>query len=98
MKGEFNKKLTISDGYYEVTTIPSGSRKISIEETVSSKNFISIAKANSDHFYLNGNRLISMSGQVMIAGSLGLYSREDELDSLKIPGPILEEISVHVRS
>lgn len=33
----------------------------------------------------------------MIAGSLGLYSREDELDTLKIPGPIQDEISVHVR-
>lgn len=46
---------------------------------------------------MNGDRLISMSGQIMIAGSLGLYAREDELETLKIPGPIEEDISVHVR-
>lgn len=58
LQGEFNKKLNISDGYYEITTIPTGSRHILIEEITPSKNFISIGKAGSNETYLNGGRLV----------------------------------------
>lgn len=58
VKGDFNKKLNISEGYYPIVTIPEGSRNIHVEEIMgSSKNFLSIGKAaNSKTFYLNGER------------------------------------------
>lgn len=37
-----------------------------------------------------------MSGELNIAGSISLYSRLNELDVLKIPGPIKEDISLHI--
>ncbi|CRL05730.1 CLUMA_CG018759, isoform A [Clunio marinus] len=96
IKGEFTKKINMSEGYYEITLIPSGSRHIIIEEMGPSKNFIGIGKADSKDFYLNGDRLISMSGEYDIAGSVGLYERESEQEKLKIPGPIKEDISLYI--
>lgn len=56
VKGDFVKKLNITEGYYPVVTIPQGSRNIHVEEVGPSKNFLSIGKANSKQFYLNGER------------------------------------------
>jgi len=98
IKGEFTKKINVSEGYYEITLIPLGSRHILVEEMGASKNYIGVGKADSKEFYLNGDRLISMSGEFNIAGSLGLYERESETEKLKIPGPIKEDISIYVSS
>jgi ADAM-TS Spacer 1 len=96
IKGEFIKKINMTEGYYEITLIPSGSRHIFVEELGPSKNYIGVGKADSKEFYLNGDRLISMSGEYEIAGTSGLYEREDEVEKLKIPGPIKEDISLYV--
>lgn len=45
---------------------------------------------------MNGDRLISMSGEYEIASAVGLYERENDQEKLKIPGPIKEEISLYV--
>lgn len=37
-----------------------------------------------------------MSGEYEIAGSIALYEREVEKEVIKIPGPIKEDISIHV--
>lgn len=37
-----------------------------------------------------------MSGEYEIAGSIALYERENEKEVIKIPGPIKEDISIHV--
>ncbi len=66
------------------------------EEIGPSKNYISVGKSDLSHFYLNGDRLISMSGEYEIAGTVGLYERENDQEKLKIPGPIKEEISLYV--
>lgn len=86
----------MSEGYFEITLIPSGSRHIMIEEMGPSKNFIGVGKSDSKDFYLNGDRLISMSGEYDVAGAVGLYERENEVEKLKIPGPIKEDISLYV--
>lgn len=96
IKGEFTKKINMSEGYFEITLIPSGSRHIIIEEMGPSKNYIGVGKSDSKDFYLNGDRLISMPGEYDIAGSLGLYERDNEVEKLKIPGPIKEDISLYV--
>uniref|UniRef100_A0A336MHP1 CSON001890 protein n=1 Tax=Culicoides sonorensis TaxID=179676 RepID=A0A336MHP1_CULSO len=94
--GEFSKKVNISEGYYEVLTIPSGSRHIVIKESKASKNYIAVSNTHTKEFYLNGNNLILISGEYEIAGSLGLYEREHELENLTIPGPTKEDITIHI--
>lgn len=98
VKSEFVKKINMSEGYFEITLIPSGSRHIFIEEMGPSKNYIGVGKTDSKEFYLNGDRLISMSGEYEIAGAVGLYERDSEIEKLKIPGPIKEDISLYVSS
>ncbi|XP_070503091.1 A disintegrin and metalloproteinase with thrombospondin motifs 12 [Chironomus tepperi] len=96
VKGEFTEKINVSDGYYEIHLVPSGSRHISIEEMGPSKNYIAIGKADSKNFYLNGDRLIEMPGEYNIAGSVGLYEREAELEKMIIPGPIKYDIAIYI--
>lgn len=52
--------------------------------------------ANSSHFYLNGDGLISMPGEFRIAGTESLYDRIDQQEIIKIPQPIENAITVHV--
>lgn len=96
IKGEFNKKMNVSDDYFEITRIPSGSRQILIEEIHPSKNFLSICKSNSNQTFLNGDRLILMPGEFAIEKTLGLYERKNEQEKIKIPGPLPFEIAVKV--
>lgn len=46
----------MSEGYYEITTIPSGARRIQIWEIGPSKNYIGVGKSGTKEFYLNGDR------------------------------------------
>lgn len=96
IRGEFNKKMETTDDYFEITTIPSGSRQILIEEIHQSRNFLSIARANSSETFLNGNHAILMPGEFMIDKSMGLYERDNEQEKIKIPGPIPFDLSVKV--
>ncbi|XP_055689829.1 A disintegrin and metalloproteinase with thrombospondin motifs 7 [Lutzomyia longipalpis] len=98
IKGDFNKRLNISEGYYQITTIPAWSRNIHVEEVGPSKNYLSIGKAGTEEFYLNGDRLIYFSGEYDIAGAKGLYDRNVDKDKevLTIPGPIKEDIILYV--
>ncbi|XP_058455762.1 A disintegrin and metalloproteinase with thrombospondin motifs 7 isoform X2 [Malaya genurostris] len=96
IQGNFTKKVNMSDGFYDVLQIPAGARNILVEEMGPSKNFIGIGKANSKEYYLNGNRLIQMPGEYEMAGSLGLYDREEEQEKIKIPGPITDDITISV--
>lgn len=57
--------MNVTDGYYEITSIPSGSRHILIEEVNPSKNFISIGKANSNLTYLNGDRYVYIPAKLL---------------------------------
>lgn len=97
IRNEFNKKMNTSDGYFEITKIPVGSRQILIEEMHASKNFLCIDRANSNETFLNGDRLILMPGEFAIGKIMGLYERENEQEKIKIPGPIPFDLSVKVR-
>lgn len=96
IKMEFNKKMNTSDGYFEIATLPMGSRHILIEEMHPTKNFLSIGKANSNETFLNGNRLILMPGEFAIEKITGLYERENEREKIRIPGPIPFDITINV--
>lgn len=96
IRDEFNKKMNTSDDYFEITQIPSGSRQILIEEIHPSKNYLCIDRANSNRTFLNGHRLIIMPGEFAIDKMMGLYERDNELEKIKIPGPIPFDISLKV--
>ncbi|XP_055304525.1 A disintegrin and metalloproteinase with thrombospondin motifs 7 [Sitodiplosis mosellana] len=97
IKGEFNKKMNVTDDYFEITKIPTGSRQILIEEIHPSKNYLSIGRANSNQTFLNGDRLILMPGEFSIDKMIkGLYERDNEQEKIKIPGPIPFEMAVKV--
>lgn len=95
--GEFNKKMNVTDDYFEITKIPIGSRQILIEEIHPSKNFLSIGHATSNETFLNGDRLIMMPGEFAIDKIMGLYERDNEQEKIKVPGPLPFEIAVRVR-
>lgn len=97
IKGEFNKKMNVTDDYFEITKIPSGSRQVLIEEIHPSKNYLSIGRADSNQTFLNGDRLILMPGEFAIDNVIkGLYERDNEQEKIKIPGPIPFDMTVRV--
>lgn len=93
---DFNKKMNISDGYFQITVIPKDSRQILIEEMHPTKNFLSIGKAGTNKTFLNGNRLIFMPGEFKIGYIVGLYERENEQEKIRIPGPIPFDLTLEV--
>ncbi|KAG8278116.1 negative regulation of cellular response to hepatocyte growth factor stimulus [Homalodisca vitripennis] len=92
-KGYYN--VTHGDGYTEVAVIPRGARNIAVEELGSTRNYIAIGSATNSTFYLNGNGEITISGEYSIAGSAALYERHKELEKLRIPGPVKEDILIY---
>ncbi|XP_077275521.1 A disintegrin and metalloproteinase with thrombospondin motifs 7 isoform X1 [Temnothorax americanus] len=85
-------------GYKEVIIIPSGSRNIKIEEVGNSKNYIGIGVPNSDKYFLNGKRQITLAGEYEVAGTPALYERDRDREKIRIPGPIKEDIAVYLIS
>ncbi|XP_070161221.1 A disintegrin and metalloproteinase with thrombospondin motifs 7 isoform X2 [Polyergus mexicanus] len=83
-------------GYKEVIVIPSGSRNIKIEEIGNSKNYIGIGVPNSDKYFLNGKRQITLAGEYEVAGTPALYERDRDREKIRIPGPIKEDIVVYL--
>ncbi|KYN39801.1 A disintegrin and metalloproteinase with thrombospondin motifs 7 [Trachymyrmex septentrionalis] len=83
-------------GYKEVIIIPSGSRNIKIEEVGNSKNYIGIGVPNSDKYFLNGKRQITLAGEYEVAGTPALYERDRDREKIRIPGPIKEDIAVYL--
>lgn len=47
--------------------------------------------------YVDLFRIVSMSGEFLIAHAVGLYERDSDQEKLKIPGPIKYDITVNVR-
>ncbi|XP_018575979.1 A disintegrin and metalloproteinase with thrombospondin motifs 7-like [Anoplophora glabripennis] len=93
--GEYNKQSR-SPGYREIVVIPQGARNIRIEEKGYSENYISIGSALSRRFYLNGKRHITLPGEYTVAGTQALYERDNHLEKIRIPGPVLEPIVLYI--
>ncbi|XP_049821025.1 A disintegrin and metalloproteinase with thrombospondin motifs 7 isoform X2 [Aethina tumida] len=89
-------KQSHSQGYREVVVIPPGARNIRIEEKDRSLNYIGVGAALHKKFYLNGKRHITLPGEYTVAGAQALYERDNELEKIRIPGPIQEPIVVYV--
>ncbi|XP_037934525.1 A disintegrin and metalloproteinase with thrombospondin motifs 12 [Teleopsis dalmanni] len=95
VKEVFNDNFNITEGYVEIVTIPSKARHIVIKELDNSAHFLGIARANSSKFYLNGESLISMPGEFVIAGAESLYDRIDDQETITIPQPIEHPITLY---
>ncbi|XP_056632965.1 A disintegrin and metalloproteinase with thrombospondin motifs 7 isoform X1 [Diorhabda sublineata] len=89
-------KQNWSPGYREIVVIPKGARNIRIEEKDHSPNYISIGSALARRFYLNGARHIFLPGEYTVAGTQALYGRDNQLEKIRIPGPIMEPIVVYI--
>ncbi|XP_043277591.1 A disintegrin and metalloproteinase with thrombospondin motifs 7-like isoform X2 [Venturia canescens] len=83
-------------GYREVIVIPTGSRNIKIEEVGNSKNYIGIGVPNSNKYFLNGKRQITLAGEYEVAGTPALYERDHDKEKIRIPGPIREDVVVYL--
>ncbi|XP_030378333.1 A disintegrin and metalloproteinase with thrombospondin motifs 7 [Scaptodrosophila lebanonensis] len=95
VKEVFSEPFNVTEGYVEIVTIPARARHIVIKELANSQNFLAVARAQSNHFYLNGDSLISMPGEFEIAGAESLYDRLDEQETIKIPQPIQHSIALY---
>ncbi|XP_037889162.1 A disintegrin and metalloproteinase with thrombospondin motifs 7 isoform X2 [Glossina fuscipes] len=96
VKGSFNETIKVNEGYVEVVVLPAKARHIVIKELDNSPHFLGIAQANSSRFYLNGDGLISMPGEFVIAGAESLYDREDEQETIQIPQAIQHSIAIYL--
>ncbi|CAH1118874.1 unnamed protein product [Phaedon cochleariae] len=90
------EKQNWEPGYREIAVMPRGARNIRIDENDYSQNYISIGSALARKFYLNGDRHISLPGEYTVAGTQALYGRDNHLEKIRIPGPILEPIVVYI--
>ncbi|XP_034489827.1 A disintegrin and metalloproteinase with thrombospondin motifs 7 [Drosophila innubila] len=97
IKEIYREAFNVSDGVYvEIVNIPARARHILIKELSNSTHFMAIGRAEgNDKFYLNGDSLISMPGELEIAGAESLYDRQDEQETIKIPQPIQHSIALY---
>ncbi|KAK3916228.1 A disintegrin and metalloproteinase with thrombospondin motifs 7, partial [Frankliniella fusca] len=83
-------------GYIEAFQIPTGARNVIIVEEAASKNFIGIGSVRKPVFYLNGRRKITLPGEYDVGGTAALYERVGDLETVRIPGPLRDNILVYV--
>ncbi|XP_051864693.1 A disintegrin and metalloproteinase with thrombospondin motifs 12 isoform X1 [Drosophila albomicans] len=96
IKETFIEPFNVSDGVYvDIVSIPARARHILIRELGNSPHFLAIGRGGSGAFYLNGDSLISMPGELEIAGVESLYDRQDEQETIKIPQPIQHSIVLY---
>lgn len=103
LKGIINTTLplNVTEGYVLLLTIPAHSRHIRIRELSNSPNFLALASVlppdqRTPSFFLNGDNLISMAGEFVVAGAECRYAREDELESIEIIQAIQQPITLYV--
>lgn len=97
IKEIYSEPFNVSDGVYvQIVNIPARARRILIKELANSPHFLAIGRAQGEKFYLNGDSLISMPGELEIAGAESLYDRLDERETIKIPQPIQHAIALYV--
>ncbi|XP_039291361.1 A disintegrin and metalloproteinase with thrombospondin motifs 7 isoform X3 [Nilaparvata lugens] len=83
-------------GYVKLVTIPKYARNIIVQELGNTLNYIGVASAVTNNFFLNGNKAITLPGEYIIAGSQALYQREKEKEHLYIVGPIRDIITIYL--
>jgi hypothetical protein len=93
VKGTFTEN---GKGYKKITTIPAGSKRISIEELKPSINTLALKAEDDKTFYLNGDYQAEPDRELHIAGTVGYYFHpEHELEKIVIAGPTTSKILVY---
>jgi hypothetical protein len=84
------------DGYVKIATIPTGSRKISIQELQPSENTLALKAEDDKTFYLNGEFREENDRELNIAGTIGYYFHpQHNLEKIVIAGPTTSKIVVY---
>ncbi|ESO98336.1 hypothetical protein LOTGIDRAFT_213961 [Lottia gigantea] len=94
--GVFNDQIR-QNAYQHIITLPIGARKIKIEETKPSSNYLVLRNKYGD-YYINGNRQISTPGVYNIGGSRFQYEDTDQQEKLESDGPLKEYIVLEMLS
>jgi len=82
--------------YVKITTIPTGSTKISIEEMKPSANTLALGAEDGQTFYLNGNYTKESDREFHVAGTVGYYFHlEDNLEKIIIAGPTTSNLLLY---
>jgi hypothetical protein len=83
-------------GYVKIATIPSGSRKISIEELKPSANTLALGAEDGKTFYLNGDYNEESDRHLHVAGTVGYYLHpEEDLEKIVIAGPTTSNLLLY---
>ncbi|XP_050293603.1 A disintegrin and metalloproteinase with thrombospondin motifs 7-like isoform X2 [Anthonomus grandis grandis] len=83
----------IGQGYTKVVVIPSGARKVVIEELKPSGNIIAISDSSESKFYLNGDNTEQLDNEYKIGKQIGIYTHiEPKKEKLIINGPLKEDL------
>lgn len=93
VRGEYNHESGV--GYIEALVIPKGSRNIRVEEVEDVSNYIAV-RGETGEYFLNGNWLIQWTGEYPAGGSTLYYRREGEKETVHIPGPSAENLSIMI--
>ncbi|XP_037079043.1 A disintegrin and metalloproteinase with thrombospondin motifs 7-like, partial [Pollicipes pollicipes] len=82
------------DGYVVVAGVPAGARNIKVEEEAGAEDgsFLAVTGTKDDSDYLNANWFVQWSGEYRAGGTLLFYFREDQNETIFIPGPLKEPI------
>ncbi|CAJ0561770.1 unnamed protein product, partial [Mesorhabditis spiculigera] len=91
LEGVFDER-NLSPGYHDIIKLPVGATNIRIEEMRDTSNNLAF-KNNSDHFFLNGNGMLSVEKDVEAAGTVFEYD-DAKKEKLFAAGPLTEEITV----
>jgi hypothetical protein len=84
------------EGYVKIATIPTGTRRISIEELQPSTNTLALKAEDDKTFYLNGDYSEVGDRELHVAGTVGYYFHpEEDLEKIVIAGPTTNEILLY---
>jgi hypothetical protein len=88
--------METGNDYVKIATIPSGSRKIYVEEMKPSANTLALGAEDNVTFYLNGNYKEDIDRQFHVAGTIGYYFHpEYDLEKIVIVGPTTSNLLLY---
>ncbi|XP_021935392.1 A disintegrin and metalloproteinase with thrombospondin motifs 12-like [Zootermopsis nevadensis] len=83
-------------GYVKIATIPTGSRRISIEELGPSDNMLALKVGDNKTFHLNGDYSEEGDRELHVAGTVGYYFHpEEDREKIVISGPTKNQIILY---
>ncbi|XP_062371648.1 thrombospondin type-1 domain-containing protein 4 [Sardina pilchardus] len=99
VSGTFSRSA-LPVGYHKVLDIPSGAQRITIQETIKSRNYLALRTATGQSV-INGNWAINRPGHFQAAGTQFTYRRPNEIrsragESISAQGPLTQDLHLYV--